>query len=376
MLENAVRICEANLGILLRSEGDAFRAVALHGASHSFAEERQLDPRYRPAPRTAIGRVISTKQTVQIEDVLAEPGYFDVPPGFSSPTVALGGARTVLAVPMLKENELLGVILIYRQEVRRFDDKQIAVVTNFASQAVIAIENTRLLNELRESLQQQTATADVLKVISRATFDLTRVLDTLVESAATLCDSYETAILQKDADVLRIVARRGHISSLGPVGEAALPLTRGVAVGRAVLDRQTIHLADVQSETEEYPEGSAIARRLDYHTLLAVPLVGAGEAVGAIALRRSEVRPFTDRQIELLQTFADQVVIAIENTRLLRELQARNRDLTPWARSAARSARLSISKWCLRLSSSAQLSCRAPTAVRSSAITHRTARSD
>src|SRR5262245_8547554 len=227
---------------------------------------------------------------------------------------------------MLKENALVGAIGIHRQEVRPFTDRQIELVRSFANQAVIAIENTRLLNELRESLQQQTATADVLKVISRATFDLPRVLDTLVESAASLCDADDTAILQRDGEVLRVVSTRVHIPSIG--GVPTMPLTRGAAVGRAVLDRQTIHLADAQSETDEYPESSAIARRLGSRSILAVPLLGAGEAVGAIVLRRSEVRPFTDRQIELLQTFADQAVIAIENTRLFEEVQARNRDLT------------------------------------------------
>src|SRR5262245_51648517 len=226
---------------------------------------------------------------------------------------------------MLKENALVGAIGIHRQEVRPFTDRQIELVRSFANQAVIAIENTRLLNELRESLQQQTATADVLKVISRATFDLPRVLDTLVESAATLCDSYDTAILQRDGNVLRVVSRTGHIPSIGRGGTVSL--TRGVVPGRAILDRQTIHLADVQSETDEYPESSALARRLGYHTILAVPLVGAGEAVGAIALRRSEVRPFTDRQIELLQTFADQAVIAIENTRLFEAEQTRTKEV-------------------------------------------------
>src|SRR5262249_31174301 len=198
-------------------------------------------------------------------------------------------------------------------------------VKSFANQAVIAIENTRLLNELRESLQQQTATADVLKVISRATFDLPRVLDTLVESAASLCDSDDTAILQRDGEVLRVVSHRVHIPSIGR--EDTLPLSHKGAVGRAILDRQTIHLVDAQSETDEYPVASTFARRLGFRSILAVPLVGAGEAVGAITLRRSEVRPFTDRQIDLLQTFADQAVIAIENARLFEEVKTRQKEL-------------------------------------------------
>src|SRR5262249_21017221 len=235
------------------------------------------------------------------------------------------GFRTILNVPLMRGDNATGVISIRRSEVRPFTDRQIELVNTFADQAVIAIENTRLLNELRESLQQQTATADVLKVISRSTFDLPRVLDTLVESAATLCDSYDTAIWQRDGDVIRIVSRSGQIPSIGRGG--TLPLTLGGAPGRAILERQTIHLADAQLETDEYPETSAVARRFGYHTVLAVPLVGAGEAVGAIMLRRSEVRPFTDRQIELLQTFADQAVIAIENARLFEEVQARNAEL-------------------------------------------------
>jgi GAF domain-containing protein len=203
---------------------------------------------------------------------------------------------------MFQDDRLVGAIGIFRQEVRPFTDKQIELVKIFTNQPVIAIENAHLLNELRESLQQQTATADVLKVISRATFDLPKVLGTLVESAASLCDCYDTAILQKRTATC-IVSHRGHISSIGWQG--TVPRTRGSAVWRAVLDRQTVHFADVQSETGEYPWSSAIVRRLGYHTILAMALVGAGEAVGAITLRRSEVRPFTDRQIELLQTFAD-----------------------------------------------------------------------
>jgi GAF domain-containing protein len=184
ILANAARICEAKFGAMYLSEADAFRIVAMHNVLPAFAEMRRRNPVFRPNPRSVLARAAATKQTVQIADVQAEPGYLDPLPGFSSPQlVTLGGARTVVAVPMLKKNELVGVIAIYRQEVRPFTDKQIDLVSNFASQAVIAIENTRLLNELRESLQQQTATADVLKVISSSTGELEPVFRVMLENA-------------------------------------------------------------------------------------------------------------------------------------------------------------------------------------------------
>jgi signal transduction histidine kinase len=321
MLANATRICEGKFGIMWLCDQGGFRSVALHNAPLAFVEERRRHPIVHPPQDTGLARLAESKQVEQIADIRALRSYIERDP-FVVASAELGGHRTVLNVPMLKDDDLVGAMSIYVKEVRPFTGKQIELVTNFARQAVIAIENTRLLNELRESLQQQTATADVLKVISRSALDLQRVLDALVESAARLCDAYDAAIYQVFGDTLRLVAHHGPIPVAG-----AVPLSRAVLTARAVIDRRTMHVEDLRSEADEYPESRRRALQHGYRTLLAVPLVHAGEAIGATLIRRAEVRPFTERQIELVNTFADQAVIAIENTRLFEEVQARTREL-------------------------------------------------
>jgi two-component system NtrC family sensor kinase len=314
MLENATRICDAQCGNLYLCEGDAFRIVAMHGAAPAYAEARKHNPLVRPPPDSALGRVAITKQLAHIADIKTTRSYIERDP-FLIRGVDLGGYRTIVAVPMLKNSELIGAILIFRQKVEPFSDKHIELLSNFAKQAIIAIENTRLLNELRESLQQQTATADMLKVISRSTFDLQVVLKTLVESAAQLCDAYDSAIWRPDGDRLLLVAHHG------PIPAETLPLIRGTVAGRTVLDGRAFHIADLQTEDAEFPESSENARSWGFRSLLCVPLMREGVAIGTIALRRREAQLFTERQVALLQTFADQAVIAIENARLFNELR-------------------------------------------------------
>ena len=339
MLQNARRICEAEFGVLNLCEGEALRAVAMHGAPQAFVEERRRNPLIRPPPQTALGRVVATKQPVQIADIVNEPHYFDVPSGYSAVVLTkLSGARTVLAVPMLKENELIGAIVIYRTEVRPFSDKQIELVKSFAAQAVIAIENARLLNELRqrtadlsEALDQQTATSEVLQVISSAPGDLEPVFQSILANAVRICEAKFGTLYRTEGDFVRCVAMH-DVPKAFAKERRRVPVIRpapSTTLARALATKRPVQIADVR----DYPDppsgytGGSLATLAGARTLLTVPMLTDVGLVGAILIYRQEVRPFTDKQIELVKSFAAQAVIAIENARLLNDLNKLNQQL-------------------------------------------------
>jgi signal transduction histidine kinase len=326
MLANATHICEATLGNLFLREGPTFRAVATH-SKQGYIDYLQRHPvvDLRDNPGILLDRLASTKQVVHVHDLRTDQSYLGKNDRIVT-LVEVAGARTIVVVPMLRESELIGAIVIFRQEVRPFTVKQIELVQNFAAQAVIAIENTRLLSELRESLQQQTATADVLKVISRSTFDLHTVLQTLVESAARLCDADKTIITrEKNGVFYRAEAYGFPREFMDYVKDIPIKPERGSSFGRALLEGQVVHIPDVNTDPEYTFHDHA--KLGDYHTILSVPMLRESVSIGVVTLCRSEVRPFTEKQIELATTFADQAAIAIENVRLFERVEARTREL-------------------------------------------------
>jgi class 3 adenylate cyclase len=343
ILEKATRICEAKLGLMHLYESGAFRNVACHGAPLAYVELRRREPVFHPVPEHPLAQIAATRQVFHVADLAAGPE------AVRGRLADLGGARTLVIVPMLKDNELVGTIDIFRTEVRPFTDKQIALLTNFATQAVIAIENARLLNELRqrttdltartadltEALEQQTATSEVLEVVSSSPGDLEPVFASMLENAVRICDAKFGNIYRWDGEALHIVAthntppafaedRRGspyRHDPKSPIGP----------IGHMVATKTLVHIGDVAAEETYINQRDPVAVKAvalgGIRTLLGVPLLNKDEMIGAFFLSRQEVRPFTEKQIGLVKNFAAQAVVAIENTRLLNELRERTEEV-------------------------------------------------
>jgi GAF domain-containing protein len=332
IVRSGAALCHASDVIILMADGDSLRIAASVGSVASSVRKSQLfQGGGLPLTRGSVsGRAFIDRRTVHVPDVSATPDN-EFPEGKTLQR-QYGGHGTTLAVPLFREDSSLGVITLLRDEVSPFTDRQVALLQTFADQAVIAIENVRLFKELEarnrdllESLEQQTATADILRIISTSPTTLEPVLDAVVRSAARYCGATDATIFEVDGDHLRLTAEHGpHPQPAGLL----VPLVPGTVNGRAVLERRAVRVVDLQEMREEFPEGSDFARRLGHRSYVSAPLLREGAVIGTIALRRLEIDPFTDNQIALLKTFADQAVIAIANVRLFKELQTSNRELT------------------------------------------------
>jgi len=331
ILSNATRICEAKFGTLYLRDADAFRVAAMHNTPPAYAKARQREPLVRPPPDSTLSRVSASKQVVHINDVREVQSYIERNP-FMVAGVELGGYRTALGVPMLKQSALIGVVIIYRQEVRPFNDKQIELVKNFAAQAVIAIENARLLNELRqrttdlaEALEQQTAASEVLSIISSSPAELEPVFQAILANATKLCGAKFAGLSLYDGEALRYVAHYNVPPEYAEMRRRELyrpPPRSGVA--KMVRTKQPVQISDLRT-SPAYLEGDSTLRAIvdvgGARTMLLIPMLKDDKLIGGVGIYRQEVLPFTDRQVALVQNFAAQAVIAIENARLLSELR-------------------------------------------------------
>ncbi|MET0537403.1 MAG: GAF domain-containing protein, partial [Xanthobacteraceae bacterium] len=323
--ESAARLCHAQFCFVYRFDGQLLHFVAHHGVSADVSEMNRRNYPALPSRKSVAARAVLERRVAQIPDVKADLEY-----GLGH-MAAIAGYGSAVGVPILREGVPIGSIAVTRAQTGLLPEKQVDLLKTFADQAAIAIENARLFDaeqartrELSASLQQQTATADVLKVISRSAFDLQTVLDTLVRSATRLCDSYDASILLREGEFL---VSRAHCGPI-PIDFVKLPLTRAWTAGRCVLDGAPVHVDDLSRAGDEFPEGQELALRMGHRTILSVPLLREREAIGCLTLRRTDVRPFTPQQINLVTTFADQAVIAIENVRLFEDVQARTREVT------------------------------------------------
>jgi GAF domain-containing protein len=316
VLERALRLCEATFGFMAALDGELVRVVAEHGIPAKLSESHR-EP-YPVVPGTPMHRFLHGAEVIHIVDAINDPDTWSGASPRRRPYVELGGARSILAVPLRKDASLLGCFVIYRQYTQAFSDKQITLLQNFAAQAVIAMENARLINETREALEQQTATSEVLQVINSSPGNLAPVFDKLTETAARLCETDMAALAVRDGDAYRYVASR----SLDPawqtyLNDLSFTPGRGTITGRTLLERKVIHIADLAADQEHTVPAAVTIGGL--RTFLCVPLLREGEPIGVVSLVRRHVEPFTDRQISLINTFADQAVIAMENARLITE---------------------------------------------------------
>jgi GAF domain-containing protein/anti-sigma regulatory factor (Ser/Thr protein kinase) len=322
ILEHAQRLCASPVGLLFLYDGAAFRLVAHRGAPAAFTEPRRVV--HRAGPHTGLGRAVAERRPIHIVDILEDRAYTERDPARMD-TVRLLEARTGIWLPLLRDGIPIGVLVFWRQEVRPFTAEQIDLLVTFADQAVMAIENARLFHELQARNRELTATAEVLRVISSSPTSVTPVFERIVRSAAHVCEAADATLSVVEGREYRIAAHHGPIP-LRPVG-SRFAVGPGTVMGKSILEVRALHVDDL-STADEFPEGRALALELGQKATLCVPLLREGTAIGTIMLRRSEARRFSDEQVMLLQAFADQAVIAIENVRLFQELQARNRELT------------------------------------------------